>query len=52
MAAAGVFLPPEDFSEEDWEITMAVNHFAPVYLTHLLMNNIKANRPSRIVNLG
>eukprot|EP00891_Asterochloris_glomerata_P003412 jgi/Astpho2/3412/fgenesh1_pg.00054_%23_66_t len=49
---AGVFLPPDDRTEEDYEITMGVNHFGPFYLTHLLLDNLKRNRPSRIINLG
>ena len=49
---AGVFLPPDDRTEEDYEITMGVNHFGPFYLTHLLLDNLKRNKPSRIINLG
>ena len=49
---AGVFLPPHDKTEEDYEITLGVNHFGPFYLTHLLLDNLKRNKPSRIINLG
>ena len=49
---AGVFLPPDARTEEDYEITLGVNHFGPFYLTHLLLDNLKRNRPSRIINLG
>lgn len=49
---AGVFIPPDDRTEEDFEITLGVNHFGPFLLTHLLLDILEANKPSRIINLG
>lgn len=49
---AGVFIPPTDRTEEDFEVTLGINHFGPFYLTHLLLHNLEQNAPSRIVNLG
>ncbi|KAL0042386.1 hypothetical protein WJX77_010878 [Trebouxia sp. C0004] len=49
---AGVFIPPDDRTEEDFEVTMGIDHFAPFYMTHLLLQNLEQNAPSRIVNLG
>lgn len=49
---AGVFIPPNDRTEEDFEVTLGINHFGPFYLTHLLLQNLEKSAPSRIVNLG
>lgn len=49
---AGVFIPPTDRTEEDFEVTLGINHFGPFYLTHLLLHNLEQNAPARIVNLG
>lgn len=49
---AGVFIPPTDRTEEDFEVTLGINHFGPFYLTHLLLQNLEQNAPSRIGNLG
>ena len=49
---AGVFIPPDDRTEEDFEVTMGIDHFAPFYMTHLLLQNLEQSAPSRIVNLG
>lgn len=49
---AGVFIPPTDRTEENFEVTLGINHFGPFYLTHLLLNNLEQSAPSRIVNLG
>ena len=49
---AGVFIPPDDRTEEDFEVTMGIDHFAPFYMTHLLLKNLEQSAPSRIVNLG
>jgi len=49
---AGVFIPPNDRTEEDLEITLGINHFGPFLFTHLLLDTLVANKPSRIVNLG
>jgi NAD(P)-dependent dehydrogenase (short-subunit alcohol dehydrogenase family) len=47
---AGVFIPPNDRTEEDFEVTLGVNHFGPFLFTHLLLDNLVASKPSRIVN--
>eukprot|EP00891_Asterochloris_glomerata_P005374 jgi/Astpho2/5374/Aster-05916 len=49
---AGVYIPPHDVSEQGWPITLAVNHFGHFLLTHLLVDNLARNAPSRIVTLG
>ncbi|KAL3155087.1 hypothetical protein ABBQ38_011150 [Trebouxia sp. C0009 RCD-2024] len=49
---AGVFMPPDDRTEEDFEVQLGINHFGPFYLTHLLLHNLEQNAPSRIVNHG
>jgi len=50
--SAGVFIPKDDRTEEDFEVTLGINHFGPFYLTHLLLHILEQNAPSRIVNLG
>ncbi len=50
--SAGVFIPKDDRTEEDFEVTLGINHFGPFYLTHLLLHNLEQNAPSRIVKLG
>lgn len=50
--SAGVFIPENDRTEQDFEVTLGINHFGPFYLTHLLLHNLEQNAPSRIVNLG
>ena len=49
---AGVYIPAHDVSEQGWPITLAVNHFGHFLLTHLLVDNLARNAPSRIVTLG
>ena len=49
---AGVFMPPDDRTEQDFEVQLGTNHFGPFYLTHLLLHNLEQSAPSRIVNLG
>jgi retinol dehydrogenase-12 len=39
-------------NESDIEMTMAVNHFGPFYLTYLLFPNIKKSKEARIINLS
>ncbi len=51
-SCAGVYIPPHDVSEQGWPITLAVNHFGHFLLTHLLVDNLARNAPSRIVTLG
>lgn len=49
---AGVFIPNDDHTQEGFEVTLGIDHFAPFYLTHLLLENLEQSAPSRIVNLG
>lgn len=51
---AGVLAPgPGHMTSEDgFEYTLAVNFFGPKYLTHLLLDRLKASAPSRIVNVA
>ncbi|KAK9815820.1 hypothetical protein WJX72_010208 [[Myrmecia] bisecta] len=46
---AGTFLPPYDFTEDGFEVTVGTNYFGTFYLTHLLMDKLKQTAPSRIV---
>jgi NAD(P)-dependent dehydrogenase (short-subunit alcohol dehydrogenase family) len=47
---AGVYLPDRRLTPEGIEMTFAVNHLAPFLLTNLLLDRLRANAPSRIVN--
>jgi NAD(P)-dependent dehydrogenase (short-subunit alcohol dehydrogenase family) len=46
--AGGVF-GRRTLSKDGYEMTFAVNHLAPFLLTHLLLDTVKNNMPSRIV---
>ncbi|KAL0047126.1 hypothetical protein WJX82_007247 [Trebouxia sp. C0006] len=46
---AGTALPPHSITENGFELTLASNYFGPVYLTHLLLDVLKASAPSRVV---
>jgi NAD(P)-dependent dehydrogenase (short-subunit alcohol dehydrogenase family) len=46
---AGVFLSKRTTTIDGLESTFAVNHLAPFLLTNLLIEMIKASRPSRII---
>lgn len=49
---AGTAFPKRCLSEDGIECTLAVNHLAPFLLTNLLLDQLKAAAPSRIVNVG
>lgn len=49
---AGTAFPKRCLSEDGIECTLAVNHLAPFLLTNLLLEQLKAAAPSRIVNVG
>jgi NAD(P)-dependent dehydrogenase (short-subunit alcohol dehydrogenase family) len=53
---AGVFMNERDLSADGFELTMAVNHYAPFLLTHLLLPSLRASgrpgAPARIVNVS
>jgi NAD(P)-dependent dehydrogenase (short-subunit alcohol dehydrogenase family) len=46
--AGGIF-GERTLSKDGYEATLAVNHLAPFLLTHLLLDALKGDRPSRIV---
>lgn len=46
---AGVFMPQHRKTQEGFEVTLATNYFGPFFLTHLLMDRLKASAPSRVV---
>src|SRR5581483_5582937 len=46
---AGIFASKRTVTEDGIELTFAVNHLAPFLLTNLLLDNIVAGRPSRII---
>ena len=48
---AGVYLTKRSETEDGLESTFAVNHLGPFLLTSLLVDVLKANAPSRIVNV-
>lgn len=49
---AGVYLGSRSVTDEGYESTFAINHLAYFLLTHLLLDRLKANAPSRIVNVS
>ncbi|KAK9829350.1 hypothetical protein WJX72_005314 [[Myrmecia] bisecta] len=52
---AGTMMPKDQQGEktnEGFEVTMGTNYFGPMYLTQLLLDNLKQSAPARIVNLG
>lgn len=49
---AGASFGSRQFSVDNIEMTFAVNHLAPFLLTNLLLENLKAGAPSRIVTVS
>ncbi len=49
---AGAYIPKRYETEEGFEMTLGVNHLAPVLLTHLLTDSLKASSNARIVNVS
>lgn len=49
---AGVFVPNRQLTEDGIEMTFAVNHLAPVLLTHLLLDLLEKSAPARIVTVS
>jgi NAD(P)-dependent dehydrogenase (short-subunit alcohol dehydrogenase family) len=49
---AGLISPHYAVSAEGYELTLAVNHFAPFLLTNLLLDRLKASAPARIVTVA
>ncbi|MBK1617842.1 SDR family NAD(P)-dependent oxidoreductase [Lamprobacter modestohalophilus] len=49
---AGTAFPKRCLTEDGIECTLAINHLAPFLLTNLLLDQLKAAAPSRIINVG
>jgi NAD(P)-dependent dehydrogenase (short-subunit alcohol dehydrogenase family) len=49
---AGLVSPKYLLSAEGFELTLAVNHLAPFLLTNLLLDDLKASAPARIVTVA
>ncbi|XP_033822892.1 retinol dehydrogenase 11 [Periophthalmus magnuspinnatus] len=49
---AGVSGMPKNMSEDGFDLTFAINHLGPFYLTNLLLDLLKCGAPSRIVILS
>jgi retinol dehydrogenase 12 len=49
---AGVVQDRRSVTVDGFETTLAVNHLAPFYLTHLLLERMKASSPARIVTVA
>ena len=49
---AGLIAPRFRWSEDGYELTVAVNHLAPFLLTNLLLDRLRASAPSRIVTVA
>jgi NAD(P)-dependent dehydrogenase (short-subunit alcohol dehydrogenase family) len=49
---AGVYMRDRQLTEDGYEVTFAVNHLAPFLLTNLLLDLLKKNAPSNIVNVS
>jgi NAD(P)-dependent dehydrogenase (short-subunit alcohol dehydrogenase family) len=49
---AGLFSPHYRLSADGFELTFSVNHLAPFLLTNLLLDRLKACRPSRVITVA
>ncbi len=49
---AGIHLQDRQLSRDNLEMHLAVNHLAPFLLTTLLLDTLKRNAPTRIVNVS
>lgn len=49
---AGAGILGDNYTEDNLQITMQVNHFSPFLLTILLLKKLKQSTPSRIVNVA
>jgi len=49
---AGVYMKRRELSHDGIEMTLAVNHFAPVLLTHLLLASPAGKTLARVVNVS
>lgn len=49
---AGVFRASRELTYDGIEMTFAVNHLAPFLLTNLLLEELKANAPSRVITVS
>lgn len=49
---AGVMATPREFTADGWELQFGTNHLGHFLLTHLLLDNLLAHAPSRVVVLS
>jgi NAD(P)-dependent dehydrogenase (short-subunit alcohol dehydrogenase family) len=49
---AGLISPRFQLSEDGYELTFAVNHLAPFFLTNLLLHRLRNSAPARIVTVA
>lgn len=49
---AGIFAEARTLTADGFESTLAVNHFAPFLLTHLLLQPLRASPQARVINVS